>query len=195
MAFASTAPARRPLVLGDLLPGALVRDVALVLGGVAFIGLAAQVSIPLHGTPVPITGQTFAVLLTGASLGLRRAFAATALYLLAGMAGMPWFTHHAHGLIGPSLGYVVGFVLAGSVIGWLASRGGDRTPLRTVGTMLVGTLLVYAVGVPYLMADLHVGWRLGYELGMKDFLIGDGIKVLLAAAVLPGAWRLLGRRA
>lgn len=84
-------------------------------------------------------------------------------------------------------------MLAGSVVGFLAARGGDRTPLRTVGTMLLGTLLVYAVGVPYLMADLHVGWHAGYDVGMKDFLIGDGIKVLLAAGLLPGAWRLLER--
>lgn len=191
--MALAAPARRPLVLGDLLPGTRVRDLALVLGGAGFLGLAAQISIPLHGTPVPITGQTFAVLLSGAALGLWRAFAATALYLAAGAAGMPWYAHHGHGVGGPSFGYLIGFVLAGSVVGFLAARGGDRTPLRTVGTMLIGTLLVYAVGVPYLMADLHVGWRAGYDLGMKDFLVGDGIKVLLAAGLLPGAWRLLER--
>ncbi len=195
MAFAAPSATRpRRLVLSDLLPGRLVRDVVLVLVGAGFIGLFAQISIPLHGTPVPITGQTFAVLLAGASLGLYRAFAATALYLLAGLAGMPWYAHHGHGSAGASFGYILGFVLAGSVVGYLASRGGDRTPLRTIGTMLIGTLLVYAVGVPYLMANLHVGWRAGYDYGMKDFLIGDALKVLLAAGLLPAAWKVVGRR-
>jgi biotin transport system substrate-specific component len=180
-------------VLADLLPGAVLRDALLVLGGAGFIGLLAQLSVPLHGTPVPITGQTFAVLLSGAALGLWRGFASIALYLVAGMAGVPWYAHHGHGTAGPSFGFILGFVLAGSVVGWLASRGGDRTPLRTVGTMLVGTLLVYAVGVPYLMHNLHVGWRLGYDYGMKDFLIGDGLKVLLAAGLLPAAWKLVRR--
>jgi biotin transport system substrate-specific component len=195
---AATSPAlgrpARPLVLGDLLPGARVRDVALVLGGAVLVGLAAQVSFPIPGTPVPVTGQTFAVLLAGAALGWRRGLAAMALYLVAGAAGVPWFAEASSGWSAPSFGYIIGFVLAGTVVGWLAGRGGDRTPVRTLLTMALGTLLIYAVGVPYLMADLGIGLAKALDLGVQPFLVGDGLKVLLAAGVLPAAWRLTGRR-
>lgn len=183
----------RPLVLGDLLPGTLVRDAALVLGGAALVGLTAQVSLPLPGTVVPLTGQTFGVLLVGAALGWRRALPSMALYLLAGMAGMPWFADHSSGSAAPSLGYVIGFLLAAPVVGALAARGGDRTPVRTALTMGLGTLLIYAVGVPYLAASLDVSLVRAVELGLRPFLIGDALKVLLAAGLLPAAWTLTRR--
>lgn len=196
--MAATSPAlgrpARPLVLGDLLPGARVRDAALVLGGAGLVGLAAQVSFPIPGTPVPVTGQTFAVLLAGAALGWRRGLPAMALYLVAGTAGVPWFAGASSGWSAPSFGYIIGFVLAGTVVGWLAGRGGDRTPVRTVLTMALGTLLIYAVGVPYLMADLGIGLGKALDLGVQPFLVGDGLKVLLAAGVLPAAWRVTRRR-
>lgn len=183
-------PARRPLVLGDLLPGAAVRDVALVLGGAALVGLSAQVSVPLPGTPVPVTGQTFAVLLVGAALGWQRAVSSMLLYLAAGAAGMPWFAEGSSGTSAASLGYVIGFVLAGAVVGALAARGGDRTPVRTVLTMTLGTLLIYAVGLPYLVLAIDAPLSRGFALGVQPFLLGDALKVLLAAGLLPGAWRL-----
>ena len=192
MATASL-PARRPLVLGDLLPGAAARDVALVLGGAAFVGLSAQLSVPLPGTPVPVTGQTFAVLLVGAALGWRRALPSMALYLAAGAAGVPWFADASSGTDAPSFGYVIGFLLASAVVGSLAARGGNRTPLRTVLTMTLGTLLIYAVGLPYLVIDLGVGVSKGLALGVRPFLVGDALKVLLAAGLLPAAWRLTRR--
>lgn len=184
---------RQPRVLADLLPGAVARDAVLVLAAAGLTGLAAQVSIPLPGTPVPVTGQTFAVLLTGAALGWRREIAAMVLYLLAGMVGMPWFAGGASGIGAPSLGYVLGFVLAGAVVGALAGRGGDRSPGRTVLTMVLGTVLIYAVGVPYLMADLHLSLSAAWAAGVRPFLLGDGLKVLLAAGLLPGAWGLVRR--
>ncbi len=187
-------PLRRPLVLADLIPAARARDAVLVVGGAALVGLAAQVSVPIPGTPVPVTGQTFAVLLVGAALGWRRAAASMLLYLAAGAAGVPWYAGHSSGFGGPSFGYVVGFVLAASVVGFLASRGGDRTPVRTVGTMVVGTLLIYAVGVPWLMASLGVGLATALHLGVTPFLLGDAAKVLLAAGLLPAAWRLVRSR-
>jgi biotin transport system substrate-specific component len=194
----ATSPSYRrpggPLVLADLLPGALARDLALVVGGAVLVGLAAQVSFPIPGTPVPVTGQTFAVLLCGAALGWQRAFASMALYLVAGGLGLPWFAGGSSGWAGASFGYIIGFVVAGAVVGWLAGRGGDRTPLRTVATMTLGTLLIYAVGVPYLMASLGIGLAKAFELGVRPFLIGDALKVLLAAGLLPGAWRLLRRQ-
>ena len=181
------------LVLADLVAGARVRDGVLITAGVALTGLAAQVSIPMPGTLVPITGQTFAVLLTGAALGSRRGFAAMALYLVAGGLGAPWFADHSSGWTLPTLGYVIGFVLAGAVVGWLAERGGDRTTVRTVGTMFVGTLLVYAVGMPYLAGSLHVGLGEAFRLGVRPFLLGDTLKVLVAAGLLPGSWALVRR--
>lgn len=186
------AAQRRPAVLGDLLPGALVRDAALVIGAAAFVGVFAQIAVPLPGTPVPVTGQTFAVLLSGAALGFGRAGLAMLVYLLAGMAGVPWFTEGASGTAMPSLGYIIGFVVAAAAVGALAGRGGDRTPLRTAATMLVGTLIIYAVGVPYLMAALNVDLGRAIELGVTPFLVGDTLKVLLAAGLLPVAWKLTG---
>src|SRR5579875_1069326 len=97
-------PIQRGLVLADLVPGALVRDAALVVGSAGFTGLMAQLSFHIPGTPVPVTGQTFAALLVGATLGARRAVAGLLLYLLAGMAGLPWFAGHSSGTGGPSFG-------------------------------------------------------------------------------------------
>ncbi|WP_019634587.1 biotin transporter BioY [Actinomadura atramentaria] len=192
MATAHAAPRRRT-VLGDLLPGALTRDAALVLGSAVLVGVAAQISVPLPGTPVPVTGQTFAVLLAGAALGPVRAALGMLVYLLAGLAGVPWFTEGSSGAGVPTLGYVLGFVVAAAVVGRLARAGGDRTPLRTLGTMLLGTVIMYAAGVPYLAASLGVDLGKAVHLGLTPFLAGDGLKIVLAAALLPGAWRLAGR--
>jgi biotin transport system substrate-specific component len=181
------------LVLADLVPGALTRDVTLVAGSAAFTGLMAQLSFPIPGTPVPVTGQTFAALLVGAALGPWRAMAGLALYLVAGMAGVPWYAGHASGAGGPSFGYILGFVLAAGVVGWLARHGGDRTPVRTVATMVLGTFLIYAVGVPWLAADLHVSLTQGISLGARPFLGGDALKIVVAAGLLPGCWAL-GRK-
>jgi biotin transport system substrate-specific component len=115
------------------------------------------------------------------------------LYLLAGMAGVPWFAGHASGTSLAALGYIIGFVLAGGVVGALANHGGDRTPVRTAGTMLLGTALVYAVGVPYLMLDLHLGLSTALREGVRPFWVGDLLKVALAAGLLPAAWALVGR--
>lgn len=182
-----------PAVLSDLVASRWTREVALVVGGAGLVGLAAQFSIPLPGTPVPLTLQTFAVLLSGAALGLHRAALSMVLYLLAGAAGVPWYADGKSGFGGPTFGYVVGFIAAAAVVGFLASRGGDRTPLRTVLTMSAGTLVIYAVGVPWLAQDLGIGLTKAAELGMTDFLVGDGIKVLAAAGLLPAAWALVKR--
>ncbi|POM22510.1 Biotin transporter BioY [Actinomadura rubteroloni] len=193
MTTADLAAARRPrTVLGDLPPGALARDTALVLAAAALTGLAAQISVPLPGTPVPVTGQTFAVLLTGAALGGPRAALAMLTYLLAGIAGLPWFADGQSGTDSPTFGYLLGFVAAATAVGALARRGGDRTPARTAATMLAGTAILYAVGLPYLMASLHVGPGTALHLGFTPFLAGDALKIVLAAGLLPAAWRLLG---
>ncbi len=184
---------RRPLVLADLVPGAAVRDVLLVLGGAAFTGLMAQISIPVAGSPVPVTGQTFAALGVGAVLGWQRGMASLALYLVAGMAGVPWYADGASGLAIPSLGYVIGFVLAAGIVGALAARGWDRSPLLTIATMVVGNLAIYAIGLPYLAWSLGIDLAAAYDIGMKNYLLGDAFKILLAAGCLPLAWRLMSR--
>jgi biotin transport system substrate-specific component len=170
-----------------------VRDTALVLGGAAFIGLLAQFAIPLGFTPVPLTLGTFAVLLTGAALGPLRGLLSTGVYLLAGMAGVPWFAGHASGYGFASFGYLIGFVLAAGLVGWLARHGADRTPVRTALTMVLGNVVIYAVGVSYLIASTGMDLRTGLDKGMVPFLVGDGLKILAAAGLLPGAWALVRR--
>jgi biotin transport system substrate-specific component len=184
-------------VLADVLPGDRVRDAVLVIGFAAFTGLAAQVAVKLPFTPVPITGQTFAVLLGGAALGWRRGLAGMLLYLLVGLTPwVPWFAEGKGGtdiVQAPSFGYIVGFLVAAALVGWLAERGWDRTPPRTVVTMVAGNLVIYAFGLPFLMATLDVGLAKRLELGVTPFLAGDALKILLAAGLLPGAWGLVGR--
>ncbi|MER0479910.1 biotin transporter BioY [Streptomyces sp. Edi2] len=186
-------------VLADLLPAATasrarVRDAALVLGGAALTGIAAQIAVPVPGSPVPVTGQTFAALLVGASLGASRGALSLALYALAGLAGLPWFAGGTSGAGGATLGYIVGMLLAATVVGALARRGGDRGVLRTAATMAAGTAVIYAVGVPYLA--LSTGMSLGQAVaaGLVPFLIGDALKAALAMGALPTAWKLAGRR-
>lgn len=189
--MSSLSLAGRKPVLADLIPGALARDLALVAGGAGLTGLAAQVAVHLPGTPVPMTGQTLAALLVGASLGWRRGAASMLVYLLVGAAGVPWFSSGTSGLSGASAGYVVGFVLAGALVGALAGRGGDRTPLRMASTMVLGNVVIYAVGVPWLMAAASMDLSTAFAKGVVPFLIGDAVKIVVAAALLPGAWALV----
>lgn len=190
----AVAPVRSGAVLADLLPASRVRDIALVVGGAALTGIAAQISVPVPGSPVPVSGQTFAALLVGTALGARRGFLALGLYAVAGVAGMPWFAQGASGYAMPSFGYILGMLLAATVVGALARRGADRTVLRTAGVMAAGSAIVYAVGVPYLA--LATGMSLGEAVaaGLVPFLIGDALKAALAMGALPTAWKLIGRR-
>jgi len=188
---AATAAAPRA-VLADLLPGELVRDVLLVLGGACFVGIMAQISVPLPWTPVPLTGQTLAVLCVGAALGPVRGGASMILYLLVGVAGIPWFADGQSGWGGPSFGYIIGFIVSAIVVGALAERGADRTPGKAVPAMLLGTVIIYAFGVPWLAASLDISLAKAIDLGARPFVGGDLIKLALAAGLLPAAWRLAG---
>ncbi|MFJ2028949.1 biotin transporter BioY [Streptosporangium sp. NPDC087985] len=181
----------RPAVLSDLIPGSRVRDIALVLGGAALTGLSAQLTFPMW--PVPVTGQTFAVVLVGAALGMNRAALSMVLYTLVGIAGVPWFAGGASGFGGATFGYILGFIAAAALVGKLAEHGGDRTVLRTVGTMVFGNLVIYAFGLPVLIAV--TGLDLGTALveGAGKFLIGDALKIAVAAGLLPAAWKLTRR--
>jgi biotin transport system substrate-specific component len=174
---------RRP-VLADLIPGTLVRDISLVAGGAGLTGIAAQIKVPVLGSPVPMTAQTFAALLVGAALGWQRGTASMLLYLVVGAAGVPWFQNGASGLSGTSTGYIVGFVYAGALVGALAGRGGDRTPLRTAATMALGNVVIYAFGVPWLMASTSFDFATALDKGVAPFLLGDAIKIAVAAGLL-----------
>lgn len=200
MALSSPAPR----VLADALPGTVARDVVLVLGGAAFVGLAAQVAIPLPFTPVPVTGQTFAVLMVGATLGSLRGLISMSIYVLAGMIGVPWFasgstafddgtTSAYEGTLLPSFGYVLGFIAAAAVVGFLAERGWTRTPWHTAGAMVLGNVIIYATGVTWLKFALGATWVQAYEWGMHPFLGGDALKIVLAAGLFPAAWLGLKR--
>jgi biotin transport system substrate-specific component len=183
------AHAVRP-VLADLLPGALVRDVALVGGYALAIAASAQLAFPIPGTSVPVTGQTFAVLLGAAALGTRRASIGAMLYALVGLLGVPWF---AGG--GPhTLGYVAGFVLAGALVGWFARAGRLGSVPAAAAAMVAGNAVIYAAGVAGLMLVLGLDLATAVTVGVVPFLLGDLVKVAAAAALLPSVQRLVDRR-
>lgn len=186
-----------PGVLADAYPRSAIRNVLLVLGGAAFVGLAAQIAIPLPFTPVPVTGQTFAVLLTAAALGTWRGVASMLVYAAMGLAGVPWFAEGSSafkdGALVVSFGYVLGFIAAAALVGWLAERGNTRTPLRTAGLMVLGNVVIYAIGATWLAGAIDVSFGKALELGVQPFLLGDALKVALAAGLFPLAWRAVDR--
>jgi biotin transport system substrate-specific component len=170
---------------------AWMRDLGLILAGMLFVALLAQVRIPLPFTPVPLTGQTFGVLLVGAALGARRAVASLGLYLALGLAGLPVFAGGAAGAayaFGPTGGYLLGFIAAAWIVGRLAERGLDRRVRTAWLAFLAGTLVIYLCGAGWLA--LSLGVEAALRLGVLPFLIGDAAKILLAALALPAAWRL-----
>lgn len=193
---------RGPLTLADLVPlprvGPAARDVLLVLAGAALTAVAAQVAVTMPWSPVPYTLQTGAVLLVGTALGVRRGGAAIALYVLAGAIGLPVYAEGAAGigqLFGFTGGYLAGFILAALTVGRLAELGWDRSVWRAAGLMLAGTLLIYAVGVPVLALTTGMDFPTAVYRGAGVFLPWDVAKVLVAAAALPLAWRVVGRGA
>ena len=196
----------RGLTIGDFLVPIRVserlhtrsRHLALILIGTALIALCARVSIAIPGNPVPLTGQTFGVLLSAGALGFRRGLAATVLYVLLGVVGLPIFAESKHGmtiLLGATGGYLVGFVLASAIVGRLAELGWDRTILGGLGAMLIGSVAIYLVAVPWLAYVTFEGdLARAIPAGLTPFLLWDGFKVLLAAAAFPAAWWFVGRR-
>jgi biotin transport system substrate-specific component len=191
-----SASADHRYVLADTLPTFAVRDAVLVVSYAALVGLLAQVVIPLPFTPVPITGQTFGVLLGGMALGWRRALAGMTVYLALGLVGLPWFADGNGGFVmlrAPSFGYLIGFIVAAAVLGRLAELRFDRNPLLTLGAMVAGNAIIYLFGVSWLMVAIHVDLGTGIALGLTPFLLGDAIKALLAAGLLPAAWKAVGR--
>jgi biotin transport system substrate-specific component len=174
----------------------ILADALLVLAGTGLVAGAAQISFSLPFTPVPITGQTFAVVLVGASLGTVRGCASLLLYLWLGVAGAPIYAHHASGwsvVTSASGGYIVGFVLAAALTGFLAEHRWDRRLSSSISSMLTGNVVIYLVGLPWLAAVLGTNLEKTLEYGLYPFVAGDVFKLYLAAALLPGAWRIVER--
>jgi biotin transport system substrate-specific component len=174
----------------------LLTDALLVLAGTGLVAGAAQISIKLPFTPVPITGQTFAVLLVGASLGSIRGTASLLLYMLLGIAGAPIYAHHDSGwsvITSASGGYIVGFVIAAAVTGYLAERNWDRQLPSAIAAMLTGNVIIYLVGLPWLAVALNTNLEKTLEYGLYPFVPGDVFKLYLAAVVLPASWRFVER--
>lgn len=199
------SPTERGITIADFLVPIRVaeplnvrmRHIALIVAGALVVYLSALIVVPLGFTPVPITGQTFGVLLVGGALGFRRGLASVALYVLVGLVGVPFFAENKGGvdvILGATGGYLVGFIVAGAIVGKLAELGWDRRLAGSVAAMLVGSLVIYAVGVPWLAVVAGFGPTEAIEKGLTPFLIGDAIKLLAAAAVFPVAWWVVGRR-
>ncbi|MBW3641626.1 MAG: biotin transporter BioY [Actinobacteria bacterium] len=195
-----TAAAADPLTLADLLPRSRVRTITLVVGFALLSALAAQITFYLPWTPVPVSGQTFAVLLAGATLGWQAGSASQLLYLVLGAVGLPFYADGAGGwdvVSGPTGGYLVGFVVAAALVGRLAERRQDRALLTSVPAMLAGTAVIYVFGVAWLAHVLDIGAATAVEKGLAPFVIGDAVKLVAAGALLPTAWRVArpeGRR-
>jgi biotin transport system substrate-specific component len=185
-----------PIEVGERL-NSRVRDLVLVLTGALFIYLTSLVVIPIPGNPIPITGQTFGVLLVGGALGLRRGFSAVTLYVLLGIVGLPFFAEGKGGISviwGASGGYLIGFVAMGALVGRLAELGWDRKFVGALGAMLVGSVVLYAIALPWLKNVTGMSWQETIQIGLVPFLLGDALKAVLAAVLFPVAWWVVGRR-
>jgi biotin transport system substrate-specific component len=203
--------AERGITIGDfLVPVSLgeristrVRHLTLILMGALFIALTAQFLIVRE--PVPITGQTLGVLLVGGALGSKRGASAALLYVVIGFF-LPVYAEHTQGLariigtsgghivLGATGGYLIGFIVAAAVVGRLAELGWDRNVLGAIAAFTIGNLVIYAFGVPWLMLATGLDLTGAIAVGVTPFLVLDALKILIAAALFPGAWWIVGRR-
>jgi biotin transport system substrate-specific component len=174
--------------------------VLLAFAGSWLVAVLAQLEFKLPFTPVPITGQTFGVLLVGASLGSGLGAVSLLLYLAQGAIGLPFFSGGDSGVeflrfSAPAAGYLWGFIASAAVVGALAERRWDRSIRSSIGEMFLGELVLYAIAIPWLMQALDVPLGEALELGFTPFVVGDTLKLLAAAGLLPLAWRVVGKRA
>jgi biotin transport system substrate-specific component len=182
-------------IAGRALPRSRAVSVLLVIAAAALTALAAQWRIELPFTPVPVTGQTFAVLLSGAALGSRLGALGQLLYVAVGAVGAPVFTDARGGMEvvrGATGGYLIGFIFAAALIGWMAERRQDRTFPTMFTAFIVGSAVIYVFGVIGFMAAEDIGLSSAMATGVVPFVFGDVIKATAAGLLLPGAWRLLG---
>jgi biotin transport system substrate-specific component len=182
----------------------LVRNIVLILAGTALMAISAKINVPMW--PVPMTMQTFAVLVIAMAYGWKLGGATLLTYLAQGALGLPVFAGPSAGFVyfmGPTTGYLVGFLVAAVAVGWLAEQGWDRSVVRTFAANTIGTAIIFVLGVCWLAGFLAVTNGMGavaavaaaFTSGMLPFLVGALAKIALAAAVLPGVWRLTGKRA
>jgi biotin transport system substrate-specific component len=206
--------AERGITIGDFLVpirigeriSARIRHIALICLGAVFIALTANVAIRIPGNPIPITGQTLSVLVVGGALGLRRGLLSVAFYLIMGLF-LPVYANQAHGLgtiasfgasgtiLSPVGGYLISFLFAAALVGWLAEMGWDRHIGGAIGAMILGEVVIYAIGVPWLAIATYHDLQWAVDKGFLPFVIGDAIKLAIAAGIFPFAWWLVGRRA
>ena len=183
-------------IAGAILPRTRAVTVALMIGFALLTALAAQITIPIPGTPVPITGQTFAVLLAGAALGPWAGAGSQAIYWSLGALGLPFYSDASGGwevATGATAGYLIGFIVAAWVVGALAVRGQDRNVWSAIPAFLAGNAVIYLFGVPWLLASVEAFTTVGDALaaGFTPFVIGDLVKIVLAGLLLPLAWKLV----
>ncbi len=190
-----TMPMRPSGVLADAVSRGRVRDAALVVGGALLTVLGAQISIHVPPSPVPVTGQTLAVVLAGAALGARRGAASQALYVALGLF-LPVFADGAHGpdvLWGATGGYLVGFIVAAWLIGRCAERGFDRRPVTATLAFAAAQASIFAIGVPWLKIATGMSWATAVHDGFLIFILGGAVKAVIAGVVTPSMWRLVDR--
>ena len=175
-------------------------QVLFVAAGVAFISLLAQIAIPVPGSPVPVTGQTLAVLLIGTTYGARLGVLTFATYLLAGIAGAPIFAPSAtsanHGidrLIGATGGYLVGMLVASLVLGYLADRKADQKFRTSFPALLLGDVIIFTFGLLWLQQTLDLSWSKTIAAGFTPFILGEALKIAITATSLPLIWRRISR--
>jgi len=175
-------------------------EAVFVVGGVGFISLLAQISLPVPGSPVPVTGQTLAVLLIGTTYGARLGFITFATYLLAGIAGAPIFAPSAtsanHGidrLVGATGGYLVGMLVASLLLGYLADRKADQKFRTSFPALLLGDLVIFTFGLAWLHASLDMTWAATFKAGFTPFILGEALKIAITATSLPLVWRKISR--
>jgi biotin transport system substrate-specific component len=182
-------------VLADVIPGARVRDAVLIASGALLTALFAQISINVPGSPVPVTGQTLAVGLVGATLGLRRGMASLTLYAVLGLF-LPFYADGSSGwhvVWGASGGYIIGFIFAAGFIGWMAEHGADRNVWLAFLAFVGGQLLVFAFGLVGLKLAVDQPWGWTIHNGFTIFILGGIIKAVIGAIALPSAWSLVRR--
>jgi biotin transport system substrate-specific component len=185
---------RQPVLADRIFTRSLAIDLVLIAAGAAFTALLAQVTIPLW--PVPITGQTLAVLLVGATLGMARGASSLGLYAVLGLVGLPVFAPQDDGshltgflaLSAPSFGYIIGFVFAAALVGWLSERTWDRKFLKALATFVGGSVVVFVFGLPWLAVVTGATLLETYQWGLEPFIVGGIIKAIIAALLLPAAW-------
>ena len=193
MSISSTATLRGALITRSTVS----TKIALVVGGVTFLWLMAQISVPVPGSPVPVTGQTLGALLLGSAYGASLGFTTFASYLIVGFLGAPVFASGAHGLsriTGATGGYLVGMLIASLITGYLAGRKWDQKVLTVIPTMLIGDFIIFSAGLFWLHHSIHANWATTFKFGFTPFVLGEVIKIAIASTAMPTLWRFVPKR-